>query len=174
MPSFGEELKRERELREISLREVAEATKVNIRFLEAMERNDFSSLPGGLFNKGFVRAYAQFVGIDPEAMVNAYLLEEQAQSRTTQDADNGVMRGSQARPERRTSGAPQAVRAKSTAPAAPATRKAPASRRWGWFGLGALLIGLLLALAALAVLVARSPAFGGSTAAPAQGDVRHG
>lgn len=168
MPSFGEELKRERELREISLREVAEATKVNIRFLEAMERNDFSSLPGGLFNKGFVRAYAQFVGIDPEAMVNAYLLEEQAQSRTTPSADDGVMRGSQARPERRTPGAPKVVRA---AAAAPATRKA---RGWRWFGLGALLIGLLIALAALAVLVARSPAFGDSTMTPAQGDVRHG
>jgi len=78
--SFGEELRRERELRQISLREVAEATKVNIRYLEAMERNDFAHLPGGVFNRGFVRAYAQFIGVDPEAMVNAYILEERTQT----------------------------------------------------------------------------------------------
>lgn len=80
MPSFGEELRRERELRRIALREVAEATKVNLRYLEALERNDFEHLPGGVFNRGFVRAYAQFIGIDPDAMVDAYLLEEQAQA----------------------------------------------------------------------------------------------
>ena len=103
--SFGDEMKRERELREISLREVAEATKVNIRYLEAMERNDFEHLPGGVFNRGFVRAYAQFIGVDPEAMVNSYLLEEQAQlGRSTEPpsgAPNGVLRGAgrvQARP----------------------------------------------------------------------------
>src|SRR5678815_6057707 len=78
--SFGDELRRERELREITLREVAEATKVNIRYLEALERNDFAHLPGGVFNRGFVRAYAQFIGVDPQAMVNAYILEERAQS----------------------------------------------------------------------------------------------
>jgi cytoskeletal protein RodZ len=81
--SFGEELRRERELREISLREVSEATKINVRHLEAMERNDFAHLPGGLFNKGFVRAYCEFIGIDAEAMVNAYLLEASAQQQTT-------------------------------------------------------------------------------------------
>ena len=44
--------------------------------LEALERNDFASLPGGLFNRGFVRAYCKHIGVDPEVMVNAYLLEE--------------------------------------------------------------------------------------------------
>jgi cytoskeletal protein RodZ len=79
MSSFGETLKRERELRQISLREIAEATKINLRYLDALERNDFRHLPGGVFNKGFVRAYAQFIGIDPEAMATAYLEEEQRQ-----------------------------------------------------------------------------------------------
>ena len=79
MSSFGEELKRERELRQISLREVSEATKINLRYLEALEQNDFRHLPGGVFNKGFVRAYSEYIGIDPEAMVNAYLLEERDQ-----------------------------------------------------------------------------------------------
>ena len=79
MPSFGETLKRERELRQISLREISEATKINLRYLEALERDDFRHLPGGVFNKGFVRAFAQFIGIDPEAMVMAYLDEERSQ-----------------------------------------------------------------------------------------------
>lgn len=80
MSSFGEELRRERELREFTLREVSESTKISLRHLEALERNDFEQLPGGVFNRGFVRAYSQFIGVDPEAMVNAYLLEEQARS----------------------------------------------------------------------------------------------
>ena len=79
MSSFGETLKRERELRQISLREIAEATKINLRYLDALERDDFRHLPGGVFNKGFVRAYAQFIGIDPETMVMAYLEEEARQ-----------------------------------------------------------------------------------------------
>jgi len=81
MSSFGEELRRERELRRITLREVAETTKINLRYLEALENNDFEHLPGGVFNRGFVRAYAQFIGIDPEAMVTAYLAEEQSQGK---------------------------------------------------------------------------------------------
>ena len=75
MASFGETLKRERELREITLREISDATKVNIRYLEALEQNRFEVLPGGLFNKGFIRAYATYVGLDCEEMVHAYLDE---------------------------------------------------------------------------------------------------
>jgi transcriptional regulator with XRE-family HTH domain len=93
--SFGEELRRERELRRISLREVATATKINLRYLEAMERNEFTDLPGGLFNRGFVRAYCEYIGVDPEGMVNAYLLEEREQSGTggIVIGDAGLLRG---------------------------------------------------------------------------------
>lgn len=86
MSSFGETLRRERELRQISLREISEATKINLRYLDALERDDFRHLPGGVFNKGFVRAYAQFIGIDPESMVMAYLDEERRQQARTQRA----------------------------------------------------------------------------------------
>ncbi len=79
MSSFGEELRRERELRQITLREISEATKISLRHLEGLEKNDFTHLPGGVFNKGFVRAYAQYIGVDPETMVNAYLLEARSQ-----------------------------------------------------------------------------------------------
>ena len=75
MTSFGEMLRRERELRGITLREVSEATKISIRYLEALERNEFTYLPGGAFTRGFIRAYAKYIGADEDEMVNAYLLE---------------------------------------------------------------------------------------------------
>ncbi len=93
MASFGEELRRERELRDISLSEVAEATKISVRFLEAIERNDFESLPGGVYNRGIVRAYCQFIGADPEAMVNAYLLEVQTRVEPATSPPVGLLRG---------------------------------------------------------------------------------
>ena len=73
MANFGETLRRERELRDISLREIADATKINLRYLEALEQNRFDILPGGVFNKGFIRAYARFIGADGETFVDSYL-----------------------------------------------------------------------------------------------------
>jgi hypothetical protein len=82
--SFGEELRRERELRQITLREVAEATKISLRFLEALENNDFDVLPGGFFTRGFIKSYARHIGVNEEAMVNAYLMElNQQRGRTS-------------------------------------------------------------------------------------------
>jgi cytoskeleton protein RodZ len=70
--SFGEHLRREREMRGISLDEIATATKISARNLQALEDEKFKQLPGGIFNKGFVRAYAKFLGIDQEQMVAEY------------------------------------------------------------------------------------------------------
>ena len=95
MSSFGETLKRERELRQISLREIAEATKINLRYLDALERDDFRHLPGGVFNKGFVRAYAEFIGIDPENMVTAYLEEENRQQAKATRVGAGTTQGAE-------------------------------------------------------------------------------
>src|SRR5260370_29519693 len=64
MSAFGERLRREREMRGITLDEISESTKISRRHLESLEREDFDSLPGGLFNKGFVRSYARFLGLD--------------------------------------------------------------------------------------------------------------
>lgn len=77
MATLGEELRKQRELRQISLREISDATKINIRFLEALERDDYTHLPGGQFNKGFIRAYSRHIGIDPEKLVDAYMEELQ-------------------------------------------------------------------------------------------------
>jgi len=90
MASFGEMLRRERELRRISLREVSETTKINIRYLEALERNEFDYLPGGAFTRGFIRAYARCIGVDDGKMLDAFRYELQQQaSRRANGADAG-------------------------------------------------------------------------------------
>ncbi len=74
MGNFGQRLKREREMRGVSLDEIAQATKIGTRSLRALEDEDFDRLPGGIFNKGFVRAYARFLGIDEEQAVADYMI----------------------------------------------------------------------------------------------------
>ena len=69
MTSFGESLRRERELRGVSLREIAEATKISIRLLQALEEDRLDVLPGGVFRRAFVKQYAEFVGLDPDRLV---------------------------------------------------------------------------------------------------------
>lgn len=64
MESFGARLKREREQRKITLDDISVATKIGTRFLAALEEERFDQLPGGIFNKGFVRAYARHLGLD--------------------------------------------------------------------------------------------------------------
>lgn len=72
MGSFGDKLRREREMRGITLAEMSESTKISTRHLESLEKEEFASLPGGVFNKGFVRAYAHFLGIDEDEAVADY------------------------------------------------------------------------------------------------------
>jgi cytoskeleton protein RodZ len=77
--TFGERLKRERELREVSMEEITSATRIGPRFLEALENEDWEQLPGGVFNRGFVRSVARYLGLDEEAF-----LAEYDQARNTQ------------------------------------------------------------------------------------------
>jgi cytoskeletal protein RodZ len=67
--SFGEKLRRERELRGVSLREIADGTKIGLRFLQALEEDRVEALPGGLFPRAFVKQYALFLGLDTERTV---------------------------------------------------------------------------------------------------------
>jgi cytoskeleton protein RodZ len=87
--SFGELLKRERELREVTLNEVTVATRIPPRFLEAFEREDWETLPGGVFNRGFVRAIARYLGLDEENLLSEYDLAygEQRPSAATLSED---------------------------------------------------------------------------------------
>ncbi len=59
-------------MRGITLDEISESTKISRRHLESLEREDFDSLPGGIFNKGFVRSYARFLGLDEDQAVADY------------------------------------------------------------------------------------------------------
>ncbi len=70
--TFGEHLQREREMRGVSLDEISAATRISTRFLEAMEDEQWERLPGGVFNRGFVRAVARFLGLDEENLVAEY------------------------------------------------------------------------------------------------------
>ncbi len=72
LASFGEELRREREIRGISLKEIADATKISKRFLEAIERNDHRTLPAPVFTRGFIREYARYLGLNCDEIVNRY------------------------------------------------------------------------------------------------------
>ncbi len=71
--SFGTWLRRQREVREIDLREIADSTKVSMSYLRAFEEDRFDVLPAPVFAKGFLRQYARYVGLDPEEVVNFYL-----------------------------------------------------------------------------------------------------
>jgi cytoskeleton protein RodZ len=70
--SFGELLKRERELREVSLNELTVKTRVPPKFLEALENEEWGKLPGGVFNRGFVRAIARYLGLSEEHFLAEY------------------------------------------------------------------------------------------------------
>jgi cytoskeletal protein RodZ len=77
--TLGEKLRKAREERGISISEVAEQTRISPHYLECIENNDYRTLPGGIFNKGFVKSYAKFVGIDEQEAVQDYtrLIAEQ-------------------------------------------------------------------------------------------------
>ena len=72
MSDFGTGFKKARELLGISLKEIATETRISIRFLEAIESEEFQRLPGGIFNRGFIRAYAVRVGLDPDLALSQY------------------------------------------------------------------------------------------------------
>src|SRR5471030_370658 len=72
---FGSKLREARDRRGVTLREIANATKISVGVLEALERNDISRLPGGIFGRAFVRAYAVEVGLDPEETIQDFIAQ---------------------------------------------------------------------------------------------------
>src|ERR1044072_471984 len=72
MPTLGEELKHRREERDITLADISEATRIGTRFLKAIESDNFSVLPGGIFTRSFIRAYARQVGMDEDEALVLY------------------------------------------------------------------------------------------------------
>jgi cytoskeletal protein RodZ len=83
--AFGEKLRKQRERRGLELDAISNTTKISTRMLRAIEDEHFDQLPGGVFNKGFVRAYARQVGLDEEETITEYLAalrESQIHSQT--------------------------------------------------------------------------------------------
>lgn len=72
--NFGETLRREREMRGVSLGEISNATRISTRFLLALENEQWHELPGGVFNRGFVRSVSRFLGLDEDALMAEYAL----------------------------------------------------------------------------------------------------
>lgn len=70
--TLGEKLRQAREERDISISEVAEQTRISPLYIEAIENDDYSPLPGGIFNKGFIKSFAKFVGVDEEEALQDY------------------------------------------------------------------------------------------------------
>lgn len=70
--TLGEKLRQAREERGVSLSEVAEQTRISPHYIESIERDDYKPLPGGIFNKGFVKSFAKYVGVDEQEALRDY------------------------------------------------------------------------------------------------------
>lgn len=72
MDSLGQFLKQQRECKGYSLEDAQEETKIQIKYLKALEQENFDILPGEVFTKGFIRSYADYLGLDPQEAMNKY------------------------------------------------------------------------------------------------------
>jgi len=72
MSDFGKKFASAREAKNVSVEHVASETRISARFLRAIEREAFDVLPGGVFNRGFIRSYAKQLGLDPDEMISEY------------------------------------------------------------------------------------------------------
>lgn len=77
--TVGERLREARERQKVSLHAIAAKTNISVRFLDAIEKNQFDKLPGGIFTRGFIRSYASQVGLDPDGTVTQFLSDEPSQ-----------------------------------------------------------------------------------------------
>src|SRR5215218_6977901 len=85
--TLGEKLRQAREARGLTLSEVADQTRISSLYLESIENDDYRTLPGGIFNKGFVKSYAKYVGIDEQEALQDYsrLIANQEGGVTSED-----------------------------------------------------------------------------------------
>lgn len=90
--TLGEKLRQAREERDISISEVAEQTRISPLYIEAIENDDYSPLPGGIFNKGFVKSFAKFVGVDEDEALQDYSRQLSQQNEGQPEADTKTYR----------------------------------------------------------------------------------
>jgi cytoskeleton protein RodZ len=86
--SIGEKLRLARETRGIALREISEQTRISMRYLEAIEVDDYRRLPGGIFNRSFVRAYAKHIGYDEQQALEEYSTMMNERGEATDEVSN--------------------------------------------------------------------------------------
>jgi len=79
--TLGQYLKRERESRTVSLEELSKGTRISRPFLEALEKDDFSSFPQRVFIPGFLKGYARFVGLDIKEVLARYQIQSELEAR---------------------------------------------------------------------------------------------
>lgn len=84
MQNPGEILKEERIKKGLSIKEASEEIKISPAFLEAIEKNNLNYLPGGFFKRNFVRAYARFLGLDEEYILQVFNLIKKEPPKTDQ------------------------------------------------------------------------------------------
>lgn len=72
MKEIGEYLRKTREEKNISLKDVQESTKISMRYLESIDRGDFNGIPGEVYRKGFIANYASAIGLDPQDVMHRY------------------------------------------------------------------------------------------------------
>ena len=77
-----------RETRGIALRDISEQTRISMRYLEAIEADDYRRLPGGIFNRSFVRAYAKHIGYDEQQALEEYSTMMHERGETTDEVSN--------------------------------------------------------------------------------------
>ncbi len=123
MASLGAELKQAREQRGVTLEELSQSTKIGTRLLRALEQDHYDQLPGGIFTKGFIRAYARAVGVDDEKAIADYLAATEPSQPEPQN-DNEILN--------------RVVELRE--------RSAAADLPWGWFAL--VLVAVAVGLAA--------------------------
>jgi cytoskeleton protein RodZ len=76
--TVGGQLRQARQQANVTLERIAARTKIRLRFLEAIDADDFDRLPDGVVRRGHLRAYAREVGLDPEQIVDCYLREQES------------------------------------------------------------------------------------------------
>lgn len=89
--SIGEQLRLAREERGIGLREICDQTRISVHYLEAIEANDYKRLPGGVFNRSFIKAYAKYVGYDEREAIEGYTRYLREHGEPTDDVNTRPM-----------------------------------------------------------------------------------
>src|ERR1041385_6555643 len=119
MPTLGEELRQRREQRGISLAEISETTRIGTRFLKAIETDNFSILPGGIFTRSFIRAFAKHVGMNEDEALSLYLQQlsgTPSEHAETSPAEPAQRQSAEAPPAKRTPSPPKVTPQKASPP----------------------------------------------------------